>query len=179
VFHGAFLRFLQTGNFSLRIPFYCNYQFSIDDFKDPKTRPLDFIGLQYYTDPLLRFPKGSVSRVKGEKLTCYQYRMYPQGIASALEELATLQIPIDITETGIDVEVNQGDDDRERILFFDRIFQSVQQAIDHGIEVRSLHFWTKDKSWEWAEGSHVDFSLYDEKGPRGSALWLKSLTLKN
>jgi beta-glucosidase len=169
----SMLRFFHTGKFSLKVPFFVNHTFEIPEFAKASTRPLDFIGIQYYADPLIHIYKGSVSRIKGEKLSTYKYRVFPEGIASCLDEFRDLGVPIDITEVGIDIGINELDDEA-RIVFFDRIFQSVQKAIDCGVNVRSLFFWTKGKCWEWAEGMNIDFSFSDEKGMRGSARWLKA-----
>jgi len=159
IFHAAVMRFLQTGKFSCQVPFRANYSFEIPEFVT--RRPYDKIGLQYYTDPLLKFPSGSATRVEGENLSTYKYRMYPQGIATALEEFATLGVPIDITEVGIDKGVNKNGNDQERIAYFTKLFQAVQKAIDHGVDVRSMHFWTKNRSWEW-NNTEVDFAFTPE-----------------
>ena len=156
--HNAFMRFLQTGKFSLKVPLRANYSFEF-----PKKPPLDFIGLQYYTDPLIKlsWTKGeSVTRVLNEKTSSYQFRMYPQGLASALDELKTLGVPIDLTEIGIDTGVNQDLTDQERISYFDKIFQVIQKALDHGIPIRSLHFWTLIDNLEWYKGWAVRFGFY-------------------
>ncbi len=162
--HSALMRFFQTGKFSLKVPFRANYQFEMG-----APPPLDFIGIQYYTDPLLKvdFSGGrSVTRVRGEKLTSYDYRMYPQGLASALHEFNQLGVPIDITEIGLDTGVNKSDhDDSVRIQYFERIFQVVRRALEEGINVRSLHFWTLIDNLEWYKGFKVRFGLnaFDER----------------
>lgn len=175
--HTAFMRFLQTGKFSLQIPFLVNHEFQLKE-----KPPLDFIGLQFYTDPLLDFsrPKeGSVTRVPGEKTASYQFRMYPQGLASLLEEFKSLNVPIDLTEIGMDIGVNQEENDAERIRYFDRIFQVVQKALQHNVPVRSLYFWTLIDNLEWYKAWAVRFGFYHFDSstgkitPRGSADWLK------
>lgn len=170
--HGSFMRFLQTGKFSLQVPFLVNHNFEIPAFANAKTRPLDCIGLQYYSDPLLQFPWGSVTDQPGEKVSTYQYRAYPQGLDSAIQEMSTLKVPIHLTEIGIDTGINHDLSDKERIAYFDKIFQVVQKAIDKGANIKSLFWWTKDRSWEWAEGMKVDFSWFDPQ-PRPVAEWLK------
>jgi beta-glucosidase/6-phospho-beta-glucosidase/beta-galactosidase len=60
--HSAYMRLVQTGKFELKVPFLANELFEILEFAEKATRPLDFIGGQYYTDPLLQFPWGSVTR---------------------------------------------------------------------------------------------------------------------
>jgi hypothetical protein len=54
------------------------------------------------------------------------------------------------------------------------VFQAAQVAIDHGIDLRSIYWWTRDRSWEWHAQMKVDFSWYDDDGrPRPVAEWLK------
>jgi len=176
-YHGALMRFLQTGKFSLKVPFRTNYSFEL-----PGKPPLDFIGLQYYSDPLLKisFTGGeSVTRIPEETISSYQIRMYPQGLASAIEEFRSLNIPIDLTEIGLDTGVMTDASDKERIAYFDRIFQVVQKALDEGAQVRSLYFWTLIDNLEWYKAWAVRFGFYhfDEKTgaitPRPVAAWLK------
>ncbi len=181
--HTAFFEMLQTGKFSLQIPLVHSF-----DLGAPP--PLDFIGLQYYTDPLLSFfPKpGSVTRVEGENLSWYKYRAYPQGLASILEEFRHLKtplgapLPIEITEIGIDTALNHDERDLERIQHFGRLLQVVQKALDEGIPVRSVYFWSGvGDSLEWAEGFNARFGLYDfneytgESHIRPAGVWLKNL----
>ncbi len=175
--HSALMRFLETGKFSLNIPFSANHTFAL-----PTKPPLDFIGLQYYTDPLLKlsFGKGeSVTRELDEKLTSYQYRMYPQGLASILEEMRSLGVPIDLTEIGIDTGINKDLEDKERICYFEKIFQVIQKAKDNGVPIRSLYFWTLIDNLEWYKSWDVRFGFYQfnqetaEITPRPVALWLK------
>lgn len=174
--HSALMRYLQTGKFSLKVPFCTDYSF------ETEKPPLDFIGLQYYTDPLLKFSftgGDSVTRKEGEKITSYQYRQYPQGLASALEEFRSLGIPIDLTEIGIDTGINLDENDLERIAHFDKIFQVVQKAIDDNVQVRSLYFWTLIDNLEWYKAWTVRFGFYrfDEQtgeiAKRPAADWLK------
>ena len=182
--HTAFFELLQTGKFSLNIPFVHSF-----DLGGPP--PLDFIGLQYYTDPLLSFSPiggGSVTRVDNENLSSYKYRAYPQGLASALEEFSHLKtpsgapLPIEITEVGIDTGLNHDERDLERIQHFGRLFQVVQKALDYGVPIRSVYFWggTGD-SLEWAEEFKARFGLYyfdentGESTLRPAGAWLKAL----
>ena len=91
-----------------------------------------------------------------------------------LEELSTLGIPIDLTEVGIDTNINKNGDDAERIAYFEKVFQVAQVAINEGINLRSIYWWTRDVSWEWHEQLNVDFSWFDRRGEkRPVAEWLQ------
>lgn len=173
--HSALFRFFQTGVFKLKIPFFVDRQFEM-------SCPLDFMGLQYYTDPLIRLSlKGlkSISEDPLEKLSSYEYRSYPQGLASLLVECKTLNVPIELTEVGIDTGINQDEMDTERIRYFDRIFQVVEAALDLGIPVRSLYFWTLIDNLEWNKAWSIRFGFYHfdpmtgQITPRGVSRWLK------
>jgi len=163
--HGALMRYMQTGKFNLKVPFGTNYEFG-----NGTPPPLDFIGVQYYTDPLLKISftgGGSVTRNPEEKKTSYDYRLYPQGLASVLDEFRTLKnpqgepIPIDLTEIGIDIGVNTDATDKERIAYYDKVFQVVGKALENGVNVRSLHFWTLIDSAEWYKVWKVRFGFCD------------------
>lgn len=171
--HSALMRFFQTGVFTLKIPLFINYRFEIKEFADRKTRPLDFFGLNFYTDPLVRLPHGSVSEISNEKLSGYGYRMHPQGIASVLEEINALNVPIDITEVGVDAAVNHCSLDLGRIAYFNKLFQATQKAIDCGVDVRSVYIWTLNTNWEWCKGFTMDFNFFDGGTQSGVATWLK------
>jgi beta-glucosidase/6-phospho-beta-glucosidase/beta-galactosidase len=173
--HSAYMRLLLTGEFALKVPFLANESFELPEYREKATRPLDFIGGQYYTDPLVRFPQGSVTRNEEEALSVYGYRAYPQGLVSALEELKSLEIPIDLTEVGIDRGINKEQQtDAARIAYFEKVLQAAQVAINQGIDLRSIYWWTRDRSWEWHAQMNVDFSWYDDDGnPRPVVEWLR------
>ena len=184
--HTAFFELLQTGKFSLNVPFHVNYTFELEG-----PPPLDFIGLQYYSDPLvsLSLTGGeSVTRVEGENITSRGYRAYPQGLASALEEFSHLKtpdgspVPIDLTEIGIDTGLNHDERDLERIQYFGRIFQVIEKARSCGIPVRSIYFWSATgDSLEWEVVFKSRFGLYSfdentgESKLRPAGSWLQQL----
>lgn len=175
--HKALMRYLLTGKFELKVPFRANYSF------ETRRPPVDFMGLQYYTDPLVKINLtggSSVTRVPNERTATYQFRMYPQGLSSALYEMSLLGVPIDITEIGMDIGVNHDSTDSQRIEYFGRIFQVIQKALAYNIPVRSCYFWAGcNDNIEWHEGNKVKFGLHEfdwETGrcmPRPALEWLK------
>lgn len=136
-----------------------------------------------FPGPLLQ---ESATRVLDEKTTAYLFRQYPQGLASAIDEISVFGKPIDLTEIGIDTGINKGDDDHERIAYFNKIFQVVQRALNEGKQVRSLEFWTLIDNFDWHQGwtlpnsCPIRFGLYrfdyrtGEIVPRGVVQWLKN-----
>lgn len=182
--HTMVMDALKTGSVTLKIPFLCNYNVQLEE-----RVPFDFIGLQYYTDPLVKlslFGGESATRVPEEKTTAYLFRQYAQGLASAIDEMSIFGKPIDLTEIGIDTGINKGDDDHERIAYFNKVFQVVQKALDAGKQVRSLQIWTLIDNFDWHQGwtlpdsCPIRFGLYrfdyrtGEIVPRGIVHWLKT-----
>ena len=182
--HTMVMEALQTGKVKLTIPFLCNYSIQLTE-----PIPFDFIGLQYYSDPLIKLSLNggeSATRIPDEKISAYYFRQYPQGLASAVEEVSALGKPIDLTEIGIDTGINRGDDDHERIAYFNKIFQVVQKVLDEGKMVRSLEFWTLIDNFDWYQGwtlpkfCPIRYGLYrfdyltGEIVPRGVVPWLKN-----
>lgn len=159
--HTMVMTCLKTGEIRLKVPFLANYRAHLDE-----PPPFDFFGLQYYTDPLVYVSlRGgdSVTRVPGERTTNYRYRMYPQGLASALQECAALGRPVDLTEIGIDNGVNHSTNEAERIAYFEKILQVIQKAIHENINIRSLHFWTLIDNFDWHQGwdcPEIRFGFY-------------------
>ncbi|EKE08645.1 MAG: hypothetical protein ACD_17C00068G0003 [uncultured bacterium] len=181
--HTMVMTCLKTGNVQLKVPFFSNYSAQLDE-----TPPFDFLGLQYYTDPCVKlsmFGGASITRVPNEKITAYCYRQYPQGLASAIEELSQFGKPLDLTEVGIDTGINKNDGDVERIAYFEKILQVVQKALDEGKNVRSLYFWTLIDNFDWHQGwdlpTHcpIRFGFYKfdptraELTPRPIVQWIK------
>jgi len=179
--HTMVMDAMRKGIVKLKIPGLINYEF---DLGGPVKFDVSY--LQYYSDPLVKlsfFGGDSVSRVKDEKTTAYRFRMYPQGMASALEEMASLGKPIVISEVGLDTGVNKGDDDHERIQYLNRISQVVKKALDEGINIQAVCYWTLTDNFDWVHGwtlpvpCPIRFGMYrfdystGEIAPRGAAFW--------
>ena len=145
-------------------------------FKDvPEAKgTLDFIGLNYYTHVLvgpasisllkMKFPKR-----KHEVATEFGYPMYAEGLRRAVEFLAPLGVPIEVTENGV-ADAN----DTLRTEHLKRHLWVLSQAIQDGHDIRSYHHWSLMDNFEWAEGysmrfglHHVDFET-QERTLRGS-----------
>jgi len=147
--------FLKTGYFKYYIPLkaYATYE----NFETK----LDFIGLNYYSHPLLKMqisysePLYS-SCYEGQEMSDYQFRLYPEGLYRAIEEISALEVPIYITENGI-----PDNNDTKRSLFINRYLYSLSKAIEDGFDVRGYFYWTLIDNFEWNEGFSVKFGLYD------------------
>ncbi len=121
---------------------------------------LDFVGLNYYTHFLtglfiptrgeLQFPKR-----KHEIATEFGYPMYAEGFRRAIEFVAPLNVPIEITENGV---ADAKDALRPEHLM--RHLWIVSEAINDGFDIRSYHHWSLMDNFEWAEGYSMCFGLH-------------------
>lgn len=152
--HTCFHQFLKTGVFRYEIPFQAN---EVLEIKDPK-QYFDYIGIQYYSEPLVKvswkIPFIHSAAYPGETMTKMPYRMFPEGLADAIEECDQLGIPIYISEVGVDTEENK------RIEYFDKIFKIVSRAIEKGSDIRGVYIWTLQDNFEWDYGWNNHFGLY-------------------
>lgn len=125
--------------------------------------------------------KGMVSTCyPNQKMTNMDYRFYPEGLATALEECRSFNKPIFITETGVD-----GRTEADRVEFFQKIFEVVSRAIESGIDVQKLFVWSLEDNYEWAEGWKNHFGLYSfdhitgEFALRDVGKWIQEMNNKH
>ena len=121
---------------------------------------LDFVGLNYYTHVLVGPASVSLLKMKFPKrahevATEFGYPMYAEGLRRALDWLAPLGLPIEITENGV-ADAN----DTLRTEHLKRHLWVLSQAIQDGHDVRSYHHWSLMDNFEWAEGYSMRFGLY-------------------
>ena len=84
----------------------------------------------------------------------FGWPIQPEWMRLSLEELASLQKPVYVTESGIAAR----DDDR-RTQFLEDVLGQVWQAIEHGVDVRGYFHWTSTDNFEWAQGYSMRFGL--------------------
>jgi len=121
---------------------------------------IDFIGLNYYTHVLTspfmpRTIEVELPKREHEVMTEFGYPMYAEGLRRAIEMVAFLQVPIEITENGVADE-----DDDIRPEHIRRHLWILSQAISDGHDIRSYHHWSLMDNFEWAEGYKLRFGLY-------------------
>jgi beta-glucosidase len=128
----------------------------------------DFLGLNYYTRDHVAFDPRLPGELFGRRFTppgapqsdllsdgkSYG-EIYPEGLYHGLRRVARLGLPIYITETGLP---DAADDRRPRFLL-DHL-AAVHRAIQEGVDVRGVFFWTLVDNFEWAEGWGPRFGLY-------------------
>lgn len=164
---------------------------------DVISQPLDWIGINYYFDILVKQSgeptKASMREYptvvdtkpspKHDVHTDMGWPITPEGLTDLLVRLdrdyPNLP-PVYITENGAafdDPVVNGRCNDVRRIDYLDLHLRAVLDAIDEGVDVRGYYQWSLMDNFEWALGFdkrfgliHIDFDTL-ERTPRDSAAW--------
>jgi beta-glucosidase len=123
-------------------------------FSAPVKEMLDFIGINYFSKPLIRY--GSSSFNEGEFLTDGGYRSYPQGLYEILTEFKSLAIPMYVTGSGIADEK-----DIYRARWIREHLHEMRRAMQDGADVRGFFYWSLMDSFEWIHGYSQKFGLYE------------------
>jgi beta-glucosidase len=140
------------------------------------SRPLDWIGINYYTrqlckgDPMV--PIWRSARVVGDReKNDLGWEIYPEGLTHVLSRVAReyTRLPIYVTENGI----SEGDDTR-RVDFYAKHLLALRVAQQAGVDVRGYFAWSLLDNYEWAEGYaprfglvHMDYATM-ARTPKGS-----------
>lgn len=150
------LDFFKTKVFRYQIPFSSHI---VEEGLNPKT---DFVGMQYYTRPVIGLA-GSTSY--HEPMTKMPFREDPAGIYEAiLETYDAFHCPILITENGIST-----DDPAQRRRYFSRALYAAGEAAKKiGLSnLRGYYAWSFCDNSEWDMGRHPQaFGAYflDDEG---------------
>jgi beta-glucosidase len=155
------MNYLHTGQYKFYVPTVVN------DIHFSNANCFDFIGLNYYSRAVITmsFPSFlSPTCRSGEVMTDMPYPSYPNGLYEAIVECTTtLGKPIYITENGI----ADATDDR-RADFIEGYLAAMLKAHEEGCDVRGYFYWTLVDNFEWAEGYHMKFGLYEYNHITGS-----------
>lgn len=136
-----------------------NYQADMDVV----SRPLDWLGINYYTRGLYKAstqPGRPVEQIKGPlEKTDIGWEIYPQGLSDLLVRVSSdyTKIPVYVTENGM-AEV-EGDNDPRRVRYYDDHLKAVLAARAAGADVRGYFAWSLLDNYEWAEGYRKRFGL--------------------
>jgi beta-glucosidase len=173
---------------------------------DQIAQPLDWIGINYYFDILVRgvgdddasnrmraYPTvvdTTESPVRPEH-TDMGWPLTPEGFTDLLVRLRDdypALPPVYITENGCaydDPVIDGRCADPRRISYLDDHLRAVHAAIDAGVDVRGYFQWSLMDNFEWALGYdkrfglvHVDFDSL-ERTPRDSAYWYRDVIKAN
>lgn len=146
----ASLRFIATGTFSFYLPLFCNIE------KTGEKPQADFLGLQYYSRPLLGF---SGSTCQDEPMTQMPFREDPKGLYEALvDTYEKCHLPIIITENGISTN-----DPIQRKRYLAQALNAAYEAQQKiGKEnIQGYYLWSFCKNAEWDMGMHPqNFGIY-------------------
>lgn len=168
-------------------------------------QPIDWIGINYYFDMLLKaadkatargmrtYPTTTnVTRADMRSIhTDMGWPITPEGFTDLLVRLHNDYPnlpPVYITENGCaydDPIINGTCDDQRRVEYIDLHLRAVKDAIDEGVDVRGFFYWSFMDNFEWALGYekrfglvHVDFATL-ERTPRESASWYREVIRSN
>ncbi len=168
-------------------------------------QPLDWIGINYYFDLLVRGVAGpddkpmrnypTVTDVTDSPIrpnhTDMGWPITPDGFTELLVRLHNDYPnlpPVYITENGCaydDPVINGSCADPRRIDYLDAHLRALRDAIDEGVDIRGYYQWSLLDNFEWALGYdkrfgivHVDFDTL-ERTPRDSALWFRDVIKAN
>lgn len=168
-------------------------------------QPIDWIGINYYFDILVRGTRGpddtptrnypTVTDVTESPIrpthTDMGWPITPDGLTELLVRLNNDYPdlpPVFITENGCaydDPVIDGRCADPRRIEYLDAHLRAVADAIDEGVDVRGYFHWSLFDNFEWAHGYgkrfgivHVDFDTM-ERTPRDSAQWYREVIKAN
>lgn len=124
---------------------------------------MDYIGLNYYCNELVRFRLGSGRSMFAENVaeptlphSSFGWSIEPDGLRRALEDLwQRFHRPILVTENGVADE-----NDELRGGFLRDHLRAVGDAMAAGVDVRGYLHWSSMDNFEWAEGYSKRFGLF-------------------
>jgi beta-glucosidase len=126
-------------------------------------RCLDYIGLNYYCDDVVRFDPRDRRNLFGRHeadttypLSSFGWSINPSGLRRAINDVwRDFGLPVLITENGVADE-----SDELRPAFIVDHLGAVLDAVDDGADVRGYLHWTAWDNFEWAEGYTKRFGLF-------------------
>ena len=142
----------------------------------------DFVGINYYSrlrvgfaarSPKTLFFQISVPphKPQGDSGIEVPYgEVYPEGLRYAVEHFADFNKPIYILENGVPDR-----DDRIRPWVIESTVSRMRTLLAEGVDLRGYFHWTLADNFEWNEGWHLRFGLYEldpetqRRTPRASA----------
>jgi beta-glucosidase/6-phospho-beta-glucosidase/beta-galactosidase len=82
--------------------------------------------------------------------------VYPQGLRQAVEHFAGFKKPVYILENGVPDR-----EDRIRPWAIESIVSQMRGLLSEGIDLQGYFHWTLADNFEWNEGWHLRFGLYE------------------
>ncbi|MCE9686502.1 GH1 family beta-glucosidase [Shewanella sp. AS16] len=138
----------------------------LDGDMDIIARPLDFLGVNFYTRAVYRHcPQQGFEQVPpAAPKTDIGWEIYPQAFSELLIKLNdTYELPpIYITENGAamaDKCVDGRVDDPDRLAYYQSHLHAVHTAVEQGVNVKGYFAWSLMDNFEWAEGYLKRFGI--------------------
>jgi len=128
----------------------------------------DFVGINYYSRLRVGFERRSPRTLflqisvpphkpQGDSGIEVPYgEVYPQGLRQAVEHFAAFRKPVYILENGVPDR-----EDRIRPWAIESIVGQMRGLLSQGIDLRGYFHWTLADNFEWNEGWHLRFGLYE------------------
>jgi len=142
----------------------------------------DFVGINYYSRLRVGFSLSSAKTLffqisvpphkpQGDSGIEVPYgEAYPEGLRNAVEHFAPFNKPIYILENGVPDRA-----DRIRPWVLESTVTQMRALLAEGIDLRGYFHWTLADNFEWGEGWHLRFGLFEldpqtqKRTPRASA----------
>jgi beta-glucosidase len=128
----------------------------------------DFVGINYYSRLRVGFAPGSHKTLfvqisvpphkpQGDSGIEIPYgEVYPEGLRRAVEHFAAFRKPVYILENGVPDR-----DDRIRPWVIESIAGQMRALLAEGVDLRGYFHWTLADNFEWNEGWHLRFGLFE------------------
>ena len=160
-FNDNFAESIRSG----RAPFPLNkFGFALPEVKGT----CDYVGINYYSRLRVGFePKSPKTlffqitvpphKPQGDSGVEVPYgEVYPEGLRRAVEHFADFKKPIYILENGVPDR-----EDRIRPWAIESIGEQMRTLLAEGVDLRGYFHWTLADNFEWNEGWHLRFGLYE------------------
>ena len=164
-------------------------RFVQDGDLDAISAPLDFLGVNNYTSPLVAADenggRSQIVRRADVDRTDMGWEVYPDGLHRLLVRVANDYAPpaIYVTENGAafgDVRVHDGGvHDPERTSYLATYIDAVSRAVSDGAPVKGYFVWSLLDNFEWAHGYSKRFGIVFidyptlERVPKDSFYWYR------
>jgi len=133
------------------------------------SRPLDFLGVNYYTRHVVRagaYPGVGEAEftVPHRTVAANGWGVDPDGLVEVLRRVADYSdLPVYVTENGSAWEDRPGPDgtvhDPGRVAYLQSHLDACRRAIDAGVPLAGYFAWSLLDNFEWAEGYDMRFGL--------------------